>query len=99
MNIKQLIKEVERLNNRLIYCRDEIEYLKIKSNISYVMQKDMITSLELEIRDIKNKLQGIKQTVEAVDKYVIAGCVISEFENDIDNTREWQTLKKLLGIK
>ena len=71
MNLKELIKDVERL--------------KIKKEIHNIS----ITSSDY-------KLQGIKQTVEAVNKFVTydwyAPCGTEE-------SKDWQKLKELLGLK
>ena len=42
-----------------------------------------------------NILQGIKQTVEAADDFICDDCITLP----IRNRKDWQTLKKLLGIK
>ncbi len=62
MNLKQLIKEVERLNK-------------------FVKLDDPMANLQRE------RLYGIKQTVEAVDKFKMFG------------SPDWQKLKDLLGLK
>ena len=66
MNLKDLIKEVERLNKEL------------KENETTV---------------IYEKLDSIKQTVEAVDDYMFEDYYEEEAIED------WQTLKNLLGLK
>ena len=74
MNLKQLIKEVERLNKNV---RDSTRLLQ--GNCTYC-------------EELTGKLKGIKQTVEAVDKEY----GLSVYVN-VD--KDWQTLKKLLGVK
>ena len=39
------------------------------------------------------KLRGIKQTVEAVDKHITLLCF-----NSLQEKKDWQELKKLLGV-
>ncbi len=72
MNLKQLIKEVERLkhisNHPLNYTVDKVSTARIT-------------------------LLAIKQTVEAVDKDMML------IDIDDDSIKDWQTLKKLLGVK
>lgn len=66
MNLKKLIKEVERLK-----------------------KLNQLSSLRFET------LEGIKQTVEAVDSYFIKEAEKSGFDMGDD----WKKLKKLLDIK
>ena len=73
MNLKELIKEVERLNNNI--------------------DKDRLTSTISKL-----KLESIKQTVEVVDNLVPMR-LAQEFVKPDDELKDWQTLKKLLGIE
>ncbi len=45
-----------------------------------------------ELKIIRAEIQGIKQTVEAVDN-------ITGFEINWFDLKDWQTLKRLLGVK
>ncbi len=79
MNLKELIKEVERLKERL----DDIRSYKWLIPNEEKKEKDEIVS----------KLLGIKQTVEAVEDCFY----LTELKGN-GNTKDWQTLKKLLGL-
>ncbi len=75
MNLKQLIKEVERLNEEL----DNAKTVRHRERIGFGLLK-------------------IKQTVEAVDTWLKIKD-ISAFELGQQSMKDWQTLKKLLGLK
>ena len=75
--MKELIKEVKRLNKR-------IELHK---------KTKLCTTEQLVIKGIDcGKLEGIKQTVEAVDNHMLH--TLSS-----GSLKDWQKLKKLLEIK
>jgi len=83
MNLKELIKEVERLKKR---------YKQLSNKQTYGHYG--ITELDqLEFQSVDGKIEGIKQTVETVD------CKLVEFVDDYDDKVDWQQLKKLLGVK
>lgn len=71
MNLKELIKEIEQM-------QEDIKYL--------------IEHFDDDYYKIKGKLEGIKQTVEAVDKIPFFNIMP---EHDLT---DWQKLKKLLNI-
>ena len=77
MNLKELIKEVERL----------MDNYKLGSKNEYPA-----------ITPLPEQIIGIKQTVEAVDVWFKIKDM-SAFELGQQGMKDWQTLKKLLGIK
>ena len=74
MKLKDLIKEVERLNE----VKDEPVAIATR-----------------------NKLEGIKETVETVDNLYMNSGYSKEFSKNLwgDDVIEWAKLKKLLEIK
>ncbi len=68
---------------------EEVERLKEQYKVCF-------NSNELKI--IRAEIQGIKQTVEAVvnsPNYF----VVTKYNNGNEYYKDWQTLKKLLGLK
>ncbi len=76
--------------------------------------KQLIKEVENLIDDCPNwkdcecenaiQLQAIRKTVEAVDIYLILGLreqgLILDYDMEMrENYKDWQTLKKLLGVK
>ncbi len=80
MNLKQLIKEVERLLCEKGDIEKQFKHLP-KGKCAYVQ---------------KLQLLGIKQTVEAVDNMMVNKWWLNKTTNEM---KDWQTLKKLLGLK
>lgn len=75
MNLKQLIREVEKLQ--------KLRVKAFKDNPEYWVKYD-------------NIIGGVKMTVEAVDKLI--GVLVEDI-NDFPNVKDWNKLKKLLGLK
>lgn len=71
MSLKDLIKEVERLNHRIRYAKGTVFHKEV----------------------LKEKLQSIKQTLEAVDKSEL----MRRFSRTED-TYDWDKLKELLEV-
>lgn len=90
MNLKQLIKEVERLSNSL-----KQYYVKVIIDNERLKMGDVVALRGAGDDDIwKNQLKGIKQTVEAIQHKVYFEYGLPELE-----FKDWQKLKKLLGVK
>ena len=76
MDVKELKDEIKKLNQNLIdYSENDFG-----SNL----QRDWLI-------ETKSKLEGIKQTVEAVDKYM-------ELANPSEDYVIWQEIKNLLKL-
>ncbi len=70
MNLKELIKEVERLRQEVFEIGNSEDDKRAYLNVG--------------------KRRGIKQTVEAVDVFTLMS---------FEEAKDWQKLKKLLGLK
>ncbi len=92
MNLKELIKEVDRLK------RQSHKYVlqSLKDDITLKQGGPVPLKGTMENIDIQTELRGIRQTIEAVDNHCFT-CLRDHMTKEF--FQDWQTLKKLLEVE
>ncbi len=92
MNFKDLIKKVEKLKNEKNKITKYYTKCLKRSDINRTMNG---ISLNFDLTRIDNKIEGIKQTLEAVEQEF----GYMDISHPFLFNKDWQKLKELLQIK